>query len=81
MKAYGVKVWQNRHPGIRAYIAGLLRAAGREMKRVSRCISCLHPPFAALPIVLLRVPSGNLATDHLCRQVSNDQFSAGEIHF
>ncbi|KAJ9106099.1 hypothetical protein QFC21_001239 [Naganishia friedmannii] len=33
MKAYGVKVWQNRHPGIRAYIAGLLRAAGREMKR------------------------------------------------
>jgi hypothetical protein len=34
-KMYGVPVWQNRHPGVRGYVAGLVGAAQREMKRVS----------------------------------------------
>lgn len=31
---YGVPVWQNRHPLIKGYIAGLLQSVAREMKRV-----------------------------------------------
>lgn len=33
-KMYGVPVWQNRHPLVKGYIAGLLQSVTREMKRV-----------------------------------------------
>ncbi|KAI5455015.1 hypothetical protein NCC49_002290 [Naganishia albida] len=32
-KMYGVPVWQNRHPVVKGYIAGLLQSVTREMKR------------------------------------------------